>query len=154
MTSGSFIAPTFAVQVAVVEVDHETGLVKPIRYVATQDVGFAVNPIGVEGQIEGGAVQGLGQALMEKVVYSKEGETLNPNLLDYKMPTTLDVPYIESSYVEGNFADGPYGSKGVGEPPIVPPPAAIGNAIYDATGVRVRKLPLDPETVLSELISK
>jgi len=154
MTSGSFIAPTFAVQVAVVEVDEETGLVKTIRYVATQDVGFAVNPIGVEGQIEGGAVQGLGQALMEKVVYGEEGETLNPNLLDYKMPTALDVPYIESSYVEGNFADGPYGSKGVGEPPIVPPPAAIGNAIYHATGIRIRKLPLDPETVSSAFMSK
>ena len=150
----SFTAPTFAVNAALVNVDNETGLVKTIRSVTSQDVGFAVNPLGVEGQIEGGTVQGIGQALMEEVVYGNNGDTLNPNLLDYKMPTALDVPRIESSYIEGHTAQGPYGSKGVGEPPIVPPPASIANAVYSSTGVRVRILPLNPENVLNAIISQ
>ncbi len=152
--SGGYIGLTFVANAAIVEVDRETGLVKPLRYVAAQDVGFAINPLGVEGQIEGGTVQGLGQALMEQVVYDERGVTLNPNLLDYKMPTTLDVPRIESHYVEGHYADGPYRSKGVGEPSVAPPPAAIANAVYNATGKRVRKLPLNSENVLATLTSE
>jgi CO/xanthine dehydrogenase Mo-binding subunit len=115
-----------------------------------QDVGFAINPTYIEGQIEGGVAQGIGQALSEEIVY-RDGRVMNANLTDYKMPTSLDVPDIESILVECASAAGPYGAKGVGEPPCIQPPAAIANAIAAATGVWMRSLPMTAEKIAREL---
>jgi CO/xanthine dehydrogenase Mo-binding subunit len=114
--------------------------------VVAQDVGFAMNPTYIEGQIEGGVAQGLGQTLSEEIVY-REGRVLNANLTDYKMPTARDVPRIESILVQHPSLVGPYGAKGVGEPPNVEPPAAVANAIAAATGVRVTSLPITAEKI-------
>ncbi len=143
-----FVDLTATVHAAKVEVDRETGRIKILRYVAAQDVGRAINPMYVEGQIEGGTSQGIGEALCEEIVFDDSGRVLNPTLLDYKMPTMMDHPRIESIIIEGHYGGGPFGAKGVGEPSIIPPPAAIANAIYRATGVRVKRLPLSPENVL------
>ena len=140
-------APVFAAHVADVEVDPETGQVKVLRYTTFQDAGRAVNPAQVEGQMQGGAVQGLGWALMEGYRFSADGAMENATLLDYKLPTATDVPSIDTVIVEVPAEDGPYGVRGVGEAPIIPPPAAIANAIYRATGARLRELPLTPEAV-------
>ncbi|MGH3004730.1 MAG: xanthine dehydrogenase family protein molybdopterin-binding subunit [Gaiellaceae bacterium] len=142
----AFNEPTFHCHAAEVEVDELTGEVSLLRYVAAQDCGYAVNPEGVRGQIRGGAVQGIGQALGEEIVY-EGGYVRNPTLTDYKMPTSMDFPDIEAIVIESGSNEGPYGAKGVGEPSIVPPPAAIANAVAEATGVRVRRLPLTPERV-------
>jgi CO/xanthine dehydrogenase Mo-binding subunit len=125
-------------------VDSETGEIRINRYVVAQDVGFAMNPTYIEGQIEGGVTQGLGQALSEEIVY-EGGRVLNANLTDYKMPTALDVPRIETILVQHASLVGPYGAKGVGEPPNIEPPAAVANAIAAATGVRVTSLPITAE---------
>jgi CO/xanthine dehydrogenase Mo-binding subunit len=143
--------PTPAAHAAKVEVDPRTGRVKILRYVAAQDVGVAINPLSVEGQIEGGSSEGIGEALSEEVVFDSKGRVLNPTLLDYKMPTMMDHPLIESIIVEGYPGGGPFGAKGVGEASIIPPPAAIANAIYHAVGARVTKLPLSPENVWAAL---
>ena len=116
------------------------------RYVVVQDVGFAINPTYIEGQIEGGVAQGIGQALSEEIVY-QDGRVMNANLTDYKMPTAMDVPEIETILVECASAAGPYGAKGVGEPPCIQPPAAIGNAIAAATGVWLDALPMTAEKI-------
>ena len=116
------------------------------RYVVAQDVGFAINPTYIEGQIEGGVAQGLGQALSEEIVYD-DGRVLNANLTDYKMPTALDVPRVESILVEHPSLVGPYGAKGVGEPPCIEPPAAVANAVASATGVRITSLPITAEKI-------
>lgn len=147
-------APVCPVQVAEVEVDPETGQVEVLRIVAAQDVGFAINPMAVEGQIEGGVVMGLGYALLEEYQYDQEGSMLNANFLDYKMPTALDVPPIEVVIVEKPSEKGPFGCKGVGEPPCIPTAAAIANAVYDAVGVRIKELPVTPEKVLKALGEK
>jgi CO/xanthine dehydrogenase Mo-binding subunit len=107
-------------------------------------VGFALNPTYIEGQIEGGVTQGLGQALSEEIVYDN-GRVLNANLTDYKMPTAVDVPRIETILVQHPSVVGPYGAKGVGEPPNIEPPAAVANAVAAATGVRVTSLPITAE---------
>ena len=120
-----------------VEVDTDTGLVTVLRYTAFQDVGLALNPAAVEGQIEGSVVQGLGWALMEGFDYGPDGRLRNASLLDYRMPTALDVPKIDCVIVETPVPNVPYGVRGVGEVPIVPPAAAVANAIARATGVRV-----------------
>jgi xanthine dehydrogenase molybdenum-binding subunit len=134
-----------------VEVDTDTGLVTVLRYTAFQDVGLALNPIAVEGQMAGSVVQGIGWALMEGFDYGPDGRLRNASLLDYRMPTALDVPPIECVIIETPVPGVPYGVRGVGEVPIVPPAAAIANAIARATGVRVRHMPMTPERVLRAL---
>jgi xanthine dehydrogenase molybdenum-binding subunit len=136
-----------------VEVDKETGQVKIIKYVAAHDVGKAVNPMLLEGQIYGGGVMGLGYALSEKLVL-KDGKLMNPNFLDYKMLTAKDIPPIEAVIIETDEKDGPFGAKGIGEPGLVPTAPAIANAIYDAVGVRIKDLPITPEKVLAALKEK
>jgi len=131
-------------------VDQATGKVTINRYVVAQDVGFAINPTYIEGQIEGGVAQGIGQALSEEIAY-QDGRVMNANLTDYKMPTAMDVPDIESIIVECRSAAGPYGAKGVGEPPCIQPPAAIGNAIAAATGCWPRSLPMTAEKISAAL---
>ena len=119
-----------------------------LRYTAVQDAGKAIHPSYVEGQMQGGAVQGIGWALNEEYVYNDQGEMTNASFLDYRMPTCLDLPMIDTVIVEVPNPGHPYGVRGVGEVPIVPPPAALANAIYRATGVRMRELPMSPEVVL------
>jgi xanthine dehydrogenase molybdenum-binding subunit len=141
----------FSTQIADVEVDPETGKVTLLRYTVVQDVGQAVNPAMVEGQMQGGATQGIGWALYEGYAYNEAGQMLNANFLDYKIPTALDVPMIETVIVEVPYPKHPYGVRGVGEPPIVPPPAAIANAIYRAVGIRPTQLPMTPAHLLEKL---
>ncbi|MBO0741840.1 MAG: xanthine dehydrogenase family protein molybdopterin-binding subunit, partial [Hyphomicrobiaceae bacterium] len=134
-----------------VEVDTATGRVTVLRYTAFQDVGLALNPAAVEGQIEGSVVQGLGWALTEGFDYGPDGRLRNASLLDYRMPTALDVPKIECVIVETPVPNVPYGVRGVGEVPIVPPAACVANAIARATGVRLTRMPMTPERVLRAL---
>ena len=141
-------SPSYATHAALVQVDPDTGRVDVSKYVAVHDVGFAINPCAVEGQIEGGVVQGLGQALCEQILTDDTGRTLNPTFVDYLMPTANITPDIEPVILEGYLGTGPYGAKGIGEIPCVLPPAVIANAIFNATGVRIRTLPLTPENVL------
>ena len=138
-------------QVADVEVDSETGQITVLRYTAFQDVGRALNPAAVEGQIEGSVVQGLGWALTEGFDYAPDGRLRNASLLDYRMPTALDVPPIEVVLIETPVPGVPYGVRGVGEMPIVPPGAVIGNAVRQAVGVRVNHMPMTPERVLAAI---
>jgi xanthine dehydrogenase molybdenum-binding subunit len=138
--------PVLAVQASDVEVDRETGKVKVLSTVIAQDIGLAVNPMLVEGQIQGAAAQSIGWALSENYSF-KDGVMENATLLDYRMPTAADVPFIDTLLVEVNSGLEPYGIRGVGEPPIVPGPAAIANAIHSAAGVRVKELPMTPEAV-------
>ncbi len=141
----------FAVHVARVAVDPETGIVRVLDYLAAQDVGFAINPAEVEGQVYGGVTQGLGWALYEGYVYDDSGQLLTSNLMDYALPHSEDVPNIIPLLVQIPSALGPFGAKGVGEPPVVPVAAAIANAIYDAVGVRVTELPITPERLFSAM---
>jgi len=141
----------FTTHAAHVEVDPATGKVKILKYVAVHDVGFVIHPKAVEGQIEGATAMSVGQALCEQVVFDENGRTLNPTFVDYLMPTINMLPRIESVLVHGYPGAGPYGTKGAGEIGCVPPMAAIANAVYNATGVRIRKLPLSPENVLRAL---
>ena len=134
-----------------VEVDTDTGLVTVLRYTAFQDVGLALNPIAVEGQMAGSVVQGIGWALMEGFDYDHDGRLRNASLLDYRMPTALDVPPIECVIIETPVPGVPYGVRGVGEVPIVPPMAAVANAVADAIGVRMRDLPISPPKLRAAL---
>jgi len=145
------VGGAYATHVVDVEVDPDTGKVSILRYTATQDVGTAIHPSYVEGQIQGGAVQGIGWALNEEFVYNDDGSMVNASFLDYRMPTTLDLPMIDTVLVEVPNPGHPYGVRGVGEVPIVPPPAALANAIYRATGKRMKNLPMSPTYVLSQL---
>ena len=145
--SPAFHYPSFFCHAAEVEVDPGTGIVHVTRYVAAHDVGFAVNPMLARGQIHGGVVQGIGMALMEEIVY-EGGQVVNNNWTDYKLPTIADVPEVEAILVEHPVEGGPFGAKGLGEPPVIPPPAALANAIHNAVGVRLRKLPMTPEKLL------
>ncbi|PYN21093.1 MAG: xanthine dehydrogenase [Candidatus Rokuibacteriota bacterium] len=140
-------APAFCAQLAKIEVDPETGEVTLHDFVVVQDVGKAINPLAIEGQMQGGAVQSLGMALTEALMYDDKGRLTNPSLLDYRKLTSADLPNIETIIVEKPSPHGPFGARGVGEPPIVPAPAAIANAIEDATGVRLTELPLSPERI-------
>src|SRR5438034_2288406 len=146
-------APGFTTQFCDVEVDPETGKVTILRFVVAQDVGRAIHPSYVEGQMQGGVVQGVGWALNEEYVYNESGQMLNASFLDYRMPTSLDLPMIETIIVEVPNPGHPYGVRGVGEVPIVPPPAALSNAIYRAIGVRLRELPMSPPKVVKALQS-
>src|SRR5262249_43956836 len=143
-------APIFSTQGAEVKVDKETGKVRVLRFVQAQDVGVAINPMAVEGQIDGGAVQGIGRAMTEEVVI-KDGKILNPSLTTYLMPMAADVPSIENILVQVPTEDGPFGARAVAEPPGFGPPAAIANAIEDAVGVRLKELPLSAEKILRAL---
>ncbi|MDA1257789.1 MAG: xanthine dehydrogenase family protein molybdopterin-binding subunit [Chloroflexi bacterium] len=137
----------YALNLVDVDVDPDTGKVELTRFTAFQDVGRAVNPDAVEGQVQGGVVQGIGWALNEEYVYDDRGVLQNASLLDYRMPTALDLPRIDCVILETPADEGPYGVRGVGEPPIVPPAGAIANAINSATGVRMTQLPMSPERV-------
>ena len=147
------VGGAFATHIADVEVDSETGKVTVLRYTAVQDAGTAIHPSYVEGQMQGGVVQGIGWALNEEYVYNESGQMLNASFLDYRMPTSLDLPMIETIIVEVPNPGHPYGVRGVGEVPIVPPPAALSNAIYRAIGVRLRELPMSPPKVVKALQS-
>jgi CO/xanthine dehydrogenase Mo-binding subunit len=141
--------PSYHAHAVDLSVDPETGSVSINRYVVAQDVGFAINPTYIEGQIEGGVAQGIGQALSEEIVYG-EGTVMNANLTDYKMPTAQDMPDVECILVECASAAGPYGAKGVGEPPCIQPPAAINNAIAAATGFWLNSLPMTAEKIAKQ----
>ena len=134
-----------------VEVDPDTGLVTVLRYTAFQDVGRALNPAAVEGQMQGSVVQGLGWALMEAIDYGADGRARNASLLDYRLPTALDVPPIDCVIIETPVPEVPYGVRGVGEVPIVPVGGCIANAVARAIGVRIPAMPMTPERVLSAL---
>ena len=135
-----------------VEVDPETGKVEILRYTIAQDAGTAIHPSYVEGQMQGGVVQGIGWALNEEYWYNDQGEMRNATFLDYRMPTCYDVPMIETIIVEVPDPQHPYGVRGVGEVPICPPPAAIANAIYHAVGVRMEHLPMSPPRLLAAML--
>ena len=143
---GSYVA-----NIVDVEMDSETGKIEILRYTAFQDAGKAVHPSYVESQIQGGTVQGIGWALNEEYYMSDDGRMLNSSLLDYRMPTCLDVPNIDAVIIEVPNPGHPFGVRGVGEASIVPPLAAIANAIYHATGVRMRELPMSPPAVVKAL---
>jgi CO/xanthine dehydrogenase Mo-binding subunit len=148
------VGGAFATHIADVEVDPETGKVTILRYTAVQDVGQAVHPSYVEGQMQGGSVQGIGWALNEEYVYNDKGVMTNASFLDYRMPTSLDLPMIDTVIVEVPNPGHPYGVRGVGEVPIVPPPAAIANAIYQAVDVRMRELPMSPGRVVKAILAR
>ena len=144
----------FATHVVDVEVDTDTGKVTVLDYTAVQDAGKAIHPSYVEGQIQGAVVQGIGWALNEEYVFSDNGVMQNSSFLDYRMPTSLDLPMISTVIVEVANPGHPYGVRGVGEVPIVPPMAAVANAIYHAVGVRMNELPMSPAAVLEALWAK
>ncbi len=136
-------SPMFTVHIARVRTDAETGAFQLTGYAAIQDVGHAINPPEAEGQIHGGAVQGLGRALGEQLVYDADGQLRTASFLDYELPTADQLPEIDVRLIEVRSAVGPLGAKGVGEPPAIPGPAALANALARATGTRVRDLPID-----------
>jgi CO/xanthine dehydrogenase Mo-binding subunit len=144
-------SPSFAVHLARVAVDPETGEVRVLDYIAAQDVGRAINPAEVEGQIHGGVVQGIGWALFEGMIYDESGQLLTSTLMDYALPVSHDVPTITPILIEVSSDLGPFGARGVGEPPVVPVAAAIANAVRDAVGVRMTEIPMTPERVLAAL---
>ena len=144
-------APGFSTQFCDVEVDPETGRVEILRFVAAQDAGRAIHPSYVEGQMQGGVVQGIGWALNEEYIYAEDGTMSNPGFLDYRVPVASDVPMIEPIVVEVPNPNHPYGVKGVGEVSICPPMAAIANAVADAIGRRMQELPMSPPKVLEAL---
>jgi CO/xanthine dehydrogenase Mo-binding subunit len=141
----------YATQIAEVDVDDETGAVDVIRIVAAHDCGTAINPMLVEGQVEGGIAMGIGYALQEEILFDGAGRQVNPNLTNYIVPTSLDMPEIEVYIVDNYDPTGPFGAKGVGEPTSVPTAAAILNAIHDAVGVRLTTLPATAERVLAAI---
>ena len=147
-------APAFAAQIARIEVDPDTGELTLHEFVVVQDVGRAINPLGVEGQMQGGAVQSLGIALTEALSYDDKGRLTNPSLLDYRKLTAADLPNIETIIVEVPSPAGPFGARGVGEPPIVPAPAAIANALEDAIGIRLTECPMTSERIAMALVAK
>jgi CO/xanthine dehydrogenase Mo-binding subunit len=145
------VGAAFAVHICDLEVDPETGKTDILRYTVIQDVGRSVHPSYVEGQMQGGAAQGIGWALNEEYVFDESGRMQNPSFLDYRMPTALDLPLIETIVVEVPNPGHPYGVRGVGEVPIVPPLAAVANALHAATGQRFRDLPASPARILRAL---
>jgi CO/xanthine dehydrogenase Mo-binding subunit len=150
----SGVGNAFALHVVDVEVDPETGKVDILRYTTFQDAGKAVHPSYVEGQMQGGAVQGIGWALNEEYFFNAQGQMMNSSFLDYRMPTSLDLPMIDTVIVEVANPGHPFGVRGTGEVPIVPPMAAIANAIYHAVGVRMDQLPMSPGRILEALWKK
>ena len=145
---------SFSGNIVDVEVDPETGKVTILRFTAVQDVGKAIHPSYVEGQMQGGSAQGIGWALNEEYYMSREGAMMNSSLLDYRMPTALDLPMIDTVIVEVPNPGHPFGVRGVGEANIVPPPGAIANAIYHAIGIRVTELPMSPPNLFKVMHKK
>ncbi len=133
------------------EVDPETGATKILRYTVFQDAGKAVHPAYVEGQIQGGAVQGIGWALNEEYIYGEDGRLQNAGFLDYRIPVASDLPMIDTVILEIPNPGHPYGVRGVGETSIVPPLAAIANAVSAAAGVRMAELPMSPPKLLAAI---
>ena len=150
----SGVGGSFAANIADVEVDPDTGKVQVLRFTVIQDAGKAIHPSYVEGQMQGGSVQGIGWALNEEYFYSDNGHLDNSSYLDYRIPTTLDLPMIETIIVEVPNPGHPYGVRGVGEANIAPPPAALANAIDNAVGVRPQELPMKPDRIVSALQSE
>ena len=148
------VGNAFATNIVDVEVDPETGKVTILRYTALQDAGKAVHPSYVEGQMQGGVVQGIGWALNEEYFFSDQGQMLNASFLDYRMATSLDLPMIDTVIVEVPNPGHPYGARGVAEMPIIPPLAAIANAIYHAIGVRMNRLTMSPARVLEAFVGE
>jgi CO/xanthine dehydrogenase Mo-binding subunit len=146
--------PSFGTHLVDLEVDPETGRTTILRYTVAQDAGKALHPAYVEGQFQGGAVQGIGWALNEEYIYGADGKLQNAGFLDYRMPVASDVPMIDAILVEVANPKHPYGVRGVGETPIVPPLGAIANAMENATGIRFTELPMSPPKVLKALKDK
>ena len=144
---------SFGVHVAEVEVDRETGKVKVIKVTTVHDVGKALNPLLIEGQVEGGVSMGMGYALLEKLQW-ENGQTLNPNFCTYKVVNSTEIPPIEIRLLETMDPDGPFGAKGVGEPTVIPTAPAIANAIAHAVGVRIKDLPITPDKIVKALVEK
>ena len=144
-------APSFSAQVAEVEVDEETGEVNLLNLAVVQDVGRAINPLAVEGQMQGGAVQGVGWALYEEMRYDDDGQLLSGSWMDYALPDAVQAAPIHTQIVEVPSKSGPFGARGVGEPPVIPTVAAIANAVADATGVRLTQTPMTAPRVLEAL---
>lgn len=142
-------SPGFAGHIAEVDVDELTGVTRVVNYAAVQDVGFAINPASVEGQIHGGVAQGIGWALYEALTYDEDGQPTAATLMDYTLPRAYMIPPIDVRLVQVAAEDGPYGAKGVGEPPAIPGAATIANAIRDVTGKRMTNLPILPKDVLA-----
>jgi len=140
-------APGAAGHLARVRVDRETGAVTPLEHFVVQDVGRALNPALVEGQLMGGTAQGYGWALHEELVHDEDGQLRTGSFVEYGPPSAAGVPPIETGIVEVPAPDGPYGAKGIGEPPVIAVAAAVANAIHAATGARVRELPMTAERV-------
>ncbi len=149
-----FATYVYATQIAEVDVDDETGDVEVLRIVASHDCGTPINPMLVEGQVEGGISMGVGFALEEEMLFDAKGRLINPNLTNYIMPTSLDMPKIEVDIVDNYDPTGPFGAKGVGEPTCVSTAAAIMNAIHDAVGVRITSLPATAEKVFAAIKAK
>ena len=145
------VGGSFAGNIVDVEVDPETGKTTILRFTVVQDAGRAIHPSYVEGQMQGGSAQGIGWALNEEYFMNAEGTMMNTSLLDYRMPTALDLPMIETVIVEVPNPAHPFGVRGVGEANIVPPPAAVANAIHGATGLRMRRLPMSPPAVMQAI---
>jgi xanthine dehydrogenase molybdenum-binding subunit len=145
-------APPYMAHFADVEVDTKTGQVSIIKMVGVHDVGRAIHPQICEGQIEGGIVQGIGYAISEEVIYDKNGRQINNNFHKYMIPTSMDVPEIKALLVESNDPTHPFGVKGVGETGLVPTAAAIANAVYNATGIRMQEIPITAERLHNELV--
>jgi CO/xanthine dehydrogenase Mo-binding subunit len=145
------VGGSFAGVIVDVEIDLETGKTQVLRFTSFQDAGKAIHPSYVEGQMQGGSVQGIGWALNEEYFMSPEGAMMNSSLLDYRMPTALDLPMIDTCIVEVANPGHPYGARGVGEASIAPPAAAIANAMHDALGVRLTNLPMNPVRVMEAL---
>ena len=149
-----FSTYVYAAQIAELNVDDETGEVELIRIAAAHDCGTPINPMLVEGQVEGGIAMGIGFALQEEILFDRAGRQINANLTNYIMPTTLDMPEISVDIVDSHDPTGPFGAKGVGEPSLVPTAAAILNAIHDAVGVRITSLPATSEKILAAIKEK
>ena len=145
------VGNAFAIHIVDVEVDSETGKVEILRYTSIQDVGKAIHPSYVEGQLQGGAVQGIGWALNEEYFFNENGDMLNSSFLDYRMPVSLDLPMIDTVLVEVANPGHPFGVRGVGEACLIPPMAAIANAINDAIGIRMNELPMSPGKIVKSL---
>ena len=134
----------FATHIAEVEVNPDSGHVRILNFTAAHDVGKVLNPAGIEGQVVGGVVQGIGHALLEEMLLEK-GIVKNPSFVDYRLPTVGDIPPIKAIFIEEQDPTGPFGAKGIGEHPIIGPPPAIANAVFDAVGVRMCDIPITPE---------
>ena len=145
---------SFASHICDVEIDPRTGATKVLRYTVIQDAGKAIHPDYVEGQFQGGAAQGIGWALNEEYIYGKDGRLQNPGFLDYRVPVCSDLPYIDTQILEIPNPNHPYGIRGVGETSIVPPLAAIANAVSNAAGVRMNHVPMSPPRILKAIKDK